>query len=156
MTACSRRVTASGPMLQRIYGTAWENKDQLAEHLRLQAEAKRRDHRALGKQLNLFSIQQAAGGGLVFWHPKGAIMRNLMETYWKDAHLQVRSHPIRFPSDPIPFPSHPRPIPPHPRPIPPHSHPTPPHSRPVPSHPVPSRPTVGRLRAALHAAHGVG
>ena len=57
-----------GPMLQRIYGTAWENKAQLDEHLRLQAEAKRRDHRAIGKQLDLFSIQQAAGGGLVFWH----------------------------------------------------------------------------------------
>ena len=52
-----------------------------------QAEAKRRDHRALGKQLNLFSIQPKAGGGLVFWHPKGATMRNLMEGYWKEAHL---------------------------------------------------------------------
>merc|ERR1719460_2323997 len=74
-------------MLQRIYGTAWETKEQLLEHERLQVEAKRRDHRAIGKQLNLFSIQQAAGGGLVFWHPKGATMRNLMEGYWKDAHL---------------------------------------------------------------------
>merc|ERR1719502_41993 len=74
-------------MLQRIYGTAWENAEQLAEYQRLQAEAKRRDHRLIGKQLNLFSIQQVAGGGLVFWHPKGATMRNLMETYWKEAHL---------------------------------------------------------------------
>ena len=78
----------NGPMLQRIYGTAWENADQLAEHQRLQAEAKRRDHRIIGKQLNLFSIQQAAGGGLVFWHPKGATMRNLMEEYWKVAHVK--------------------------------------------------------------------
>jgi len=77
----------NGPMLQRIYGTAWENKDQLVEHQRLQAEAKRRDHRALGKQLNLFSIQQTAGGGLVFWHPKGSTIRRLMEDYWKDAHI---------------------------------------------------------------------
>jgi len=77
----------NGPMLQRIYGTAWESADQLAEHQRLQAEAKRRDHRAIGKALNLFSIQQSAGGGLVFWHPKGATMRNLMEDYWKAAHV---------------------------------------------------------------------
>merc|ERR1719502_1189699 len=75
-------------MLQRIYGTAWENAEQLAEYQRLQAEAKRRDHRLIGKQLNLFSIQQTAGGGLVFWHPKGATMRNLMEDYWKSAHLE--------------------------------------------------------------------
>merc|ERR1719201_2587758 len=77
----------NGPMLQRIYGTAWESQEQLAEHQRLQAEAKRRDHRLIGKALNLFSIQQVAGGGLVFWHPKGATMRNLMEDYWKQAHL---------------------------------------------------------------------
>merc|ERR1740138_1437668 len=78
----------NGPMLQRIYGTAWENQLQLEEHQRLQAEAKRRDHRLLGKQLNLFSIQPTAGGGLVFWHPKGACMRNLMESYWKQAHTE--------------------------------------------------------------------
>jgi len=77
-----------GPMLQRIYGTAWETKAQLEEHQRLVAEAKRRDHKVIGKQLNLFSIQQTAGGGLVFWHPKGATMRNLMETYWKNEHLE--------------------------------------------------------------------
>lgn len=75
------------PMLQRIYGSAWENKEQLAEYARLQAEAKRRDHRMLGKQLDLFSIQQDAGGGLVFWHPKGARMRNAIETFWKDVHI---------------------------------------------------------------------
>ncbi|KAL1526687.1 hypothetical protein AB1Y20_015389 [Prymnesium parvum] len=78
----------NGPMLQRVYGTAWETKEQLEEYKRLQAEARRRDHRTLGKQLNLFSIQQAAGGGLVFWHPKGATMRNLMEEYWKKAHVR--------------------------------------------------------------------
>ncbi|KAL3933485.1 MAG: hypothetical protein SGPRY_000256 [Prymnesium sp.] len=76
-----------GPMLQRVYGTAWESKEQLEEHKRLLAEAKRRDHRMLGKKLNLFSIQQTAGGGLVFWHPRGATMRNLMEEYWKKAHI---------------------------------------------------------------------
>merc|ERR1719201_3105390 len=76
------------PMLQRIYGTAWETKEQLAEHVRLQKEAKRRDHRKIGKDLDLFSIQQDAGGGLVFWHPKGAAMRMAMEDYWKSAHLE--------------------------------------------------------------------
>ena len=76
------------PMLQRIYGTAWENKAQLEEYERLQAEAKRRDHRVLGKQLNLFSIQQDAGGGLVFWHPKGARIRRMIEEYWQEEHLR--------------------------------------------------------------------
>ena len=75
------------PMLQRIYGTAWETAEQLAEHQRIQAEAKRRDHRLLGKQLDLFSIQQEAGGGLVFWHPKGARIRRIMEEYWQAAHI---------------------------------------------------------------------
>ena len=54
-----------------------------------QAEAKRRDHRVLGKQLNLFSIQEDAGGGLVFWHPKGGVMRRVIEDYWKDVHVKV-------------------------------------------------------------------
>ena len=73
-------------MLQRIYGTAWESAEQLAEHRRVQEEAKRRDHRAIGKQLRLFSIQQEAGGGLVFWHPRGARVRRLMEDFWREAH----------------------------------------------------------------------
>ena len=76
------------PMLQRVYGTAWENAAQLAAHEELQKEAKRRDHRTIGKALDLFSIQQAAGGGLVFWHPKGAQVRSLLEGYWKEAHLK--------------------------------------------------------------------
>jgi len=76
------------PMLQRIYGTAWETAEQLAEHARIQAEAKRRDHRMLGKQLDLFSIQQEAGGGLVFWHPRGARMRRTIEEYWQSTHLE--------------------------------------------------------------------
>jgi len=78
----------SRPMLQRIYGTAWETAEQLAEYSRLREEAKRRDHRALGKQLKLFSIQQDAGGGLVFWHPKGARVRRLMEDFWREAHIK--------------------------------------------------------------------
>ncbi|CAI9286638.1 unnamed protein product [Lactuca saligna] len=58
------------PMLQRIYGTAWENEEQLKAYLHFKEEAKRRDHRRLGQDLDLFSIQDDAGGGLVFWHPK--------------------------------------------------------------------------------------
>lgn len=78
----------SKPMLQRIYGTAWETPEQLQEYLRRREEAKRRDHRVIGERLGLFSIQQdLAGPGLVFWHPKGALIRNLMETFWKEAHL---------------------------------------------------------------------
>ncbi|KAJ1625469.1 hypothetical protein T492DRAFT_1039453 [Pavlovales sp. CCMP2436] len=76
-------------MLQRIYGTAWESKEQLVEYQRRTAEAKRRDHRVLGKKLNLFSIQQEAGGGLVFWHPKGAGIRRRIEDYWKDVHVEA-------------------------------------------------------------------
>ena len=76
------------PMLQRVYGTAWQTKEQLAAHEALQKEAKRRDHRKIGKDLDLFSIQQDAGGGLVFWHPKGAQVRSLLEGYWKEAHLK--------------------------------------------------------------------
>ncbi|MEO1593379.1 MAG: threonine--tRNA ligase, partial [Cyanobacteria bacterium J06632_22] len=76
------------PQLQRIYGTAWETPEQLKAYLKQKEEAKRRDHRKLGQTLNLFSIQEAAGGGLVFWHPKGARMRLMIEDYWRQAHLQ--------------------------------------------------------------------
>ncbi|WP_008314086.1 threonine--tRNA ligase [Leptolyngbya sp. PCC 6406] len=75
------------PQLQRIYGTAWETPEQLQAYLTQKEEAKRRDHRRLGQDLDLFSIQEAAGGGLVFWHPKGARMRLLIEDYWRNAHL---------------------------------------------------------------------
>ncbi|MCY7333412.1 MAG: threonine--tRNA ligase [Pseudanabaena sp. CAN_BIN31] len=76
------------PMLQRIYGTAWENPEQLVAYHAMLEEAKRRDHRTIGKDLQLFSIQEEAGGGLVFWHPRGAIIRNTIETFWKDTHAQ--------------------------------------------------------------------
>ncbi|OYQ61834.1 threonine--tRNA ligase [Pseudanabaena sp. SR411] len=76
------------PMLQRIYGTAWENPEQLQAYHAMLEEAKRRDHRTIGKDLQLFSIQEDAGGGLVFWHPKGAIIRNTIETFWKETHVQ--------------------------------------------------------------------
>ncbi len=75
------------PQLQRIYGTAWETAEQLQAYLTQKEEAKRRDHRKIGKDLDLFSIQYDAGGGLVFWHPKGARIRLLIEDYWRQAHL---------------------------------------------------------------------
>ena len=73
--------------LQRIYGTAWETADQLAEYKRRKEEALRRDHRRLGKTLDLFSIEDEAGAGLVFWHPRGARMRLLIEDFWRQAHF---------------------------------------------------------------------
>lgn len=74
-------------MLQRIYGTCWESPEQLAEYIRRKEEAKRRDHRILGSKLGLFTVQEEAGGGLVFWHPKGARVRRIMEDFWKDRHV---------------------------------------------------------------------
>ena len=74
--------------LQRIYGTAWETPEQLAEHKRRKGEALRRDHRRLGKDLELFSIEDEAGAGLVFWHPRGARMRLLIEDFWRQAHFE--------------------------------------------------------------------
>jgi threonyl-tRNA synthetase len=73
--------------LQRIYGTAWQTPEQLAEHKRRKAEALRRDHRRLGTDLQLFSIEDEAGAGLVFWHPRGARMRLLIEDFWREAHF---------------------------------------------------------------------
>lgn len=74
--------------LQRIYGTAWETPEQLAEHRRRKEEALRRDHRRLGTDLDLFSIEEEAGAGLVFWHPRGARMRLLIEDFWRQAHFE--------------------------------------------------------------------
>ena len=73
--------------LQRIYGTAWETPEQLAEYKRRKEEALRRDHRRLGTDLDLFSIEDEAGAGLVFWHPRGARMRLLIEDFWRSAHF---------------------------------------------------------------------
>ena len=76
------------PMLQRIYGVAFDTKEALAEHLKKLDEAARRDHRKLGKELDLFSIHEEAGPGLVHWHPKGAIIRRVIEDFWKDEHIK--------------------------------------------------------------------
>ena len=74
-------------MLQRIYGTAWESQDALDEHLAQVEEAARRDHRLLGRELDLFSHQDQVGSGLILWHPKGARIRSIMEDHWRNEHL---------------------------------------------------------------------
>ena len=76
------------PMLQRIYGTAFESQESLDEYLHKLEEAERRDHRKLGKELELFSIHEEAGPGLVLWHPKGAMVRKVIEDFWKEEHLK--------------------------------------------------------------------
>ena len=72
------------PMLQRIYGTAWYSREDLDRYLHQLEEAQRRDHRKLGVELDLFSIEEDAGGGLVFWHPKGAVMRGIVENFIRE------------------------------------------------------------------------
>ena len=76
------------PMLQRIYGTAWATKEQLAEHLHRLEEAAKRDHRRLANELDLLSFPSELGGGLAVWHPKGALVRKLMEDYSRQRHLE--------------------------------------------------------------------
>ena len=75
------------PQLQRIYGTSFYSKKELDEYIHRQEEAKKRDHRVLGKQLDLFSIQELAGPGLIFWHPKGGIIRKTMEDWMREQYL---------------------------------------------------------------------
>ncbi len=82
------RGNEKGPMLQRIYGTAWESKDALKAHLHQLEEAAKRDHRKLATELDLLSFPSELGGGLAVWHPKGAIVRKLMEDYSRLRHEQ--------------------------------------------------------------------
>jgi threonyl-tRNA synthetase len=77
------------PQLQRIYGTAWESKDALKEHLRLLEEAEKRDHRRLGAELDLFSFPDELGSGLAVFHPKGGTIRRVMEDYSRTKHEQA-------------------------------------------------------------------
>jgi threonyl-tRNA synthetase len=74
------------PMLQRVYGVAFESREELDNYLSLQAEAAKRDHRKLGKELDLFSIHEEIGPGLICWHPKGALVRQIIEDFWKVEH----------------------------------------------------------------------
>ncbi|MEK7368755.1 MAG: TGS domain-containing protein, partial [Planctomycetota bacterium] len=78
----------TNPMLQRIYGTAFFRQQELDKYLKLLEEAKRRDHRHLGKALDLYSIKDDVGAGLVLWHPKGARIRNIIERFWCDEHYK--------------------------------------------------------------------
>ena len=80
------RGNEKGPVLQRIYGTAWESKTALEEYLHRLEEAERRDHRRLAVELDLLSFPTELGGGLAVWHPKGAIVRKLMEDYSRARH----------------------------------------------------------------------
>ncbi len=73
-------------MLQRIYGTVWETPEELKEYLRVMEEAKKRDHRKLGKELDLFSSNDEIGTGLILWHPNGAKIRKIMTDFWNDEH----------------------------------------------------------------------
>ncbi len=75
-------------MLQRIYGTAWRTREEVDAYLKRLEEARQRDHRRLGAQLDLFSVQEEVGGGLIFWHPKGAMLRHIIEGFWKEEHLK--------------------------------------------------------------------
>ena len=75
-------------MLQRIYGTAFTDRKALRVHLDMIEEAKKRDHRRLGKELDLFSFSETIGAGLVLWHPRGALIRHLIETFWRQRHLE--------------------------------------------------------------------
>ncbi len=83
------RGDSNNEMLQRIYCTAWPDKKALKQYLLRLEEAERRDHRRIGKDLDLFSLQEDAGGGLVFWHPKGARIRREIEDFWRDQHVSA-------------------------------------------------------------------
>ncbi len=82
------RGDADRQMLQRIYGTAWETPKELRQHLQWLEEVKKRDHRKLVKQLDLLSFHEEAGPGLAYWHPKGAMMRKIIEDFWSDRHIE--------------------------------------------------------------------
>ena len=82
-------------MLQRIYGTSWPSEELLQQYLHKLEEARKRDHRVLGRQLDLFSINEMVGPGLVLWHPKGAMVRYLIESFWREEHLR-RSYDLVY------------------------------------------------------------
>ncbi len=91
------RGDSSNEMLQRIYGTAWGDKKSLKQYLVQLKEAEKRDHRRIGKDLDLFSIQEDAGGGLVFWHPNGSRIRHVIEDYWRQKHLEANYELLHTP-----------------------------------------------------------
>jgi threonyl-tRNA synthetase len=78
----------SNPMLTRIYGTAWSSPKELRQYLQHLADVEKRDHRRLGKELELFSTHEEAGPGLIYWHPKGGRIRLAIEDYWRKRHIE--------------------------------------------------------------------
>jgi len=82
------RGSENNPQLQRIYGTAWESKDKLKEYLQHLEEAAKRDHRKLGQELDLFSFPEEIGSGLAVFHPKGGVLRKVMEDYSRQRHVE--------------------------------------------------------------------
>ncbi len=82
------RGSEKNKMLQRIYAVSFATKEELKAHLTQLEEAKKRDHRKLGKELDLFSINEIVGQGLIHWHPKGGRIRSIIEDYWKKAHIK--------------------------------------------------------------------
>ena len=82
------RGSEKNKMLQRIYGTSFFTKDELEKYLNKLEEAKKRDHRKIGKELDLFSMDDEVGAGLVNWHPKGALIRYLIENFWREEHYK--------------------------------------------------------------------
>jgi len=77
------------PMLQRIYGTVWSAADDLQGYLEKLEELEKRDHRRLGKELDLYSVHEEAGAGLVHWHPKGGMIRTVIEDFWRKEHYKA-------------------------------------------------------------------
>ena len=84
-------------MLQRIYGTAWGTGEELKSYLARLEEAKARDHRRLGRELDLFNMYEEAGAGLVYWHPRGTILRRIIQNYWEEMHLKKGYQLISIP-----------------------------------------------------------
>ena len=85
------------PMLQRIYGTAWPTANELDAYLQHLEEAAKRDHRKLGQELDLYSVQEDAGGGLIFWHPKGATIRAIIENFIREGLRERGYQPVITP-----------------------------------------------------------
>ncbi|HSW62332.1 MAG TPA: threonine--tRNA ligase [Dissulfurispiraceae bacterium] len=83
------RGDAKNKMLQRIYGTAFETKDELKAYLDFLEEVKKRDHRRIGRELDLFSTDEEIGSGLILWHPNGSVMRRTIEDFWRDEHVKA-------------------------------------------------------------------
>jgi threonyl-tRNA synthetase len=91
------RGSEKNPQLQRIYGTAWESDEALQQHLHLLEEAERRDHRRLGAELDLFSFPDEIGSGLVVFHPKGGVVKRVMEDYVRQRHIDEGFHYVGTP-----------------------------------------------------------